>query len=54
MDDATHVVLLTDGGSPVELSTVARLRELGVEQLVSTDEGLRRSFAAARASRSGG
>ncbi len=32
----------------------ARLRELGVEQLVSTDEGLRRSFAAARASRSGG
>lgn len=29
LDDATHVVLLTDGGSPVELSTVARLRELG-------------------------
>jgi nucleoside-diphosphate-sugar epimerase len=27
----------------------ARLRELGVKQLVSTDEGLRRSFAAARA-----
>lgn len=32
----------------------ARLRELGVKQLVSTDEGLRRSFAAARGPRSRG
>lgn len=29
VDATTHVVLLTDGGSPVELSAVARLRALG-------------------------
>jgi 2-alkyl-3-oxoalkanoate reductase len=32
----------------------AKLRELGVEQIVSTDEGLRRSFAAVRAPRAPG